>query len=342
MKEILVNISKIFQKKGFLAKKGLTLVIYLIIGGQIFINDALAANKHIMIASGNINGVFHTAGSAICRMLNRGRKEHGIRCSVSSTQGSVYNLNALRHLPEVTFGIAQSDWQFQAYKGIGPFANQKPFEELRYVFSLYTETFILAVADNSFIRTIDDIVGKRVNYGPRTSGTNATMQVLVNIKGWTDKNFDNITYLQAVEEADALCNGKIDVMIYASGNPNEALREASQNCKIRLLQIDQETINKMTQSNPFYVKAVIPGGTYANNPNNIETFGIKVSLLTSERISVETVYQLTKSVFDNLDNFKTLNPVFSSLKKEDMIKEGNFVPIHPGALKYYQEAGLLK
>ncbi len=306
-----------------------------------FAAESFAATKYISIGTGAITGVYYPAGGAICRLLNRGRKEHGIRCSVESTGGSVSNLNAIRN-GAIDFGIVQSDWQYHAYSGSGFFADQKPFKELRSVFSLYTETFTIAVLEKSNIQKIDDIVGKRVNFGPQGSGMYATMEVLIAAKGWTKQSFSSINYLQPSEQPKALCDGKIDVMIYAAGNPNGVLQEATQACKVRIIPIDRETINKLVQINSYYVKSIIPGGMYANNPNNIETFGVKASIVTSERSNPEVVYNLTKAVFDNFDNFKTLHPVFSSLRKEDMLREGNSAPLHPGALKYFKETKLIK
>jgi len=306
-----------------------------------FAADSFAATKYVSIGSGAITGVYYPAGGAICRLLNRGRKEHGIRCSVESTGGSVSNLNAVRS-GTIDFGIVQSDWQYNAYNGTGFFSDQKPFKDLRSVFSLYTETFTIGVLEKSDIKKLDDVIGKKVNLGPQGSGMYATMDVLMSIKGWNKQSFGAVTYLQPSEQPKALCDGKIDVMIYASGNPNGVLQEATQTCKVRLIAIDRETIDKLVHMNPFYVKAVIPGGMYANNPGDIETFGVKASLVTSEKTNPEIVYNVTKAVFENLDNFKTLHPVFSLLKREDMVKDGNSAPIHSGAIKYFKEAKLLK
>lgn len=303
--------------------------------------ESFAATKYVSIGTGAITGVYYPAGGAICRLVNRGRKEHGIRCSVESTGGSVANLNAIRN-GAIDFGVVQSDWQYHAYNGTGFFADQKAFKELRSVLSLYSETFSLAVVDKSGIEKLDDIVGKKVNFGPQGSGVFATMEVLNEVKGWTKESFSAVTYLQPSEQPRALCDGKIDVMVYVSGNPNGVLQEAAQTCKIKLISIDSETVAKLIEKNPFYVKSVIPGGMYAGNPGDTETFGVKASIVTSDKQSSEAVYNITKAVMDNFDNFKTLHPVFSSLKKEEMIREGNSAPLHPGAERYFREAKLLK
>ncbi len=315
--------------------------ISLILTLAAFSADSFAATKYVSIGTGAITGVYYPAGGAICRLLNRGRKEHGIRCSVESTGGSVANINAIRS-GGLDFGIVQSDWQYHAYSGSGFFADQKAFKELRSVFSLYTETFAIAVSEKSGIKSLDELAGKKVNFGITGSGMYATMEVLMLAKGWSKESFSEITSLQPSEQPKALCEGKIDAMIYMSGNPNGVLQEAAQTCKIRIINIDKEIVDKLVKANSFYVKAVIPGGMYPGNSSNIDTFGVKAVVVTSEKTSPEVVYNMTKAVFENFDNFKTLHPVFAVLKKEEMVRDGNSVPIHPGSLRYFREARLLK
>lgn len=274
-------------------------------------------------------------------MVNRSRKEHGIRCSVESTGGSVSNINAIRN-GVLDFGLVQSDWQYHAYNGTDIFSDQKPFKELRSVFSLYTEAFSILVTEKSGIKKLDDILGKRVNFGPQGSGMYGTMEVLMRVKGWKQGDFAKVTYMQPSEQPKALCDDKIDVMIFISGSPNGVMQDATQSCKVKLVSIDRETIDKLIKVNPFYVKTIIPGGMYAGNKTDTETFGVKASLLTSDKMSDTTVYNITKSVFENFDNFRTLHPVFATLEKDDMVKKGNSAPLHPGAERYFKEAGLIK
>jgi TRAP transporter TAXI family solute receptor len=308
------------------------------------LSSATAATKYINIATGNITGVYYPAGGAICRLVNIGRKDHGIRCSGESTGGSVANLNSLRK-GTTDLAIVQSDWQYHAYNGTGFFADQPPFKDLRSILSLYTETFAVAVLENSGIKKINDVVGKTVNFGPQGSGMYATMEVLSKIKGWDKSSFAAITNLDPSTQVKALCDGKIDVMIYTSGNPNGVLQEATQNsnpnCRVKILNIDKESIDKLIKLNPYYVKAIIPGGMYRGNPDDIVTFGVKATLVASSKVSDDVVYNVTKAVFSDLENFKTLHPVFSTLNKKESIKDGNSAPLHPGATRYYKEAGLL-
>ena len=324
-------------------KKSLVSLLFVF---QIFyLTPSFAATKYISIGTGSITGVYYPTGGAICRLVNRGRKEHGIRCATESTGGSVANLNAVRS-GDIEIGIAQSDWQYHALMGTGFFADQEPDTSLRSIFSLYTETFAIAVTEESGIRKIDDLVGKIVNFGPRGSGMNATMEVLSAVKGWSKSDFEAITYLTPPEQPKALCEGKINAMIYIAGNPNGILQEATQypdpSCKVRILNIDKKSINRLVKMHPFYVKATIPGGMYRNNPDEIETFGTKATLVTSSKVDDDVIYHITKAMFENFENFKSLHPVFASMTKEESIKEGNSAPVHKGAIRYYKEVDAWK
>ncbi len=302
------------------------------------VSESFARTKYVSVGTGAITGVYYPAGGAICRLVNRGRKDHGIRCSVESTGGSVSNLNAIRN-KTLDFAIVQSDWQYHSYYGTGFFADQKPFSDLRSVFSLYTETLAIAVRKSSNIKSIADLKDKRVNYGLRGSGMFATMEMLMKTKGFSEKDFKEVTYLRPSEQPKSLCDGEIDAMVYMSGNPNGVLQEAAQTCSIRILDIDKKTVNKVIEQNSFYVRAQIPGGMYPRNPKNINTFGVRSAVVTTKNTSDKVVYEMVKAVFDNFDNFKTLHPVFTSLNKKAMMRSGD-IPLHEGSVKYFKEKNL--
>lgn len=300
-----------------------------------------AADKYITIGTGGVTGVYYPAGGAICRLVNRGRKEHGIRCSVESTGGSVYNLNALR-AGEIDIAVAQSDWQFHDYNGTGPFKEQGADKNVRAMFSLHSEPFTVIARKDANIKKFDDIKGKRVNIGNPGSGMRATMDVLMQRKGWKPEDFKAIAELKASEQAAALCDNKIDVMIYAAGHPNGAVQEVTTSCDTNMVAVDGPEVDALIKEYPFYAYTVVPGGMYPSNPQDVRTFGVKATFVTSANVDEEVVYNVVKSVFDNFDNFKTLHPVFSTLEKEKLVKEGNTAPLHPGAERYFKEAGLLK
>jgi uncharacterized protein len=298
------------------------------------------ADKFVTIGTGGVTGVYYPTGGAICRLVNRGRKEHGIRCSVESTGGSVYNLNALRE-GSIDFAVAQSDWQYHGYKGTGAFSAQGPFKDLRSLFSLHTEAFTLVVREDSGINSLDDVVAKRVNIGNPGSGNRATMEVLMAAKGWTQDTFKLATELKGSEQPQALCENKVDAMIYSAGHPNGAVQEVATSCDVKIIPIVGPQIDKLVRENPYYAYATIPGGMYAGSPNDVKTFGVKATFVSTAKVDNEIVYQVIRAVFDNFENFKTLHPVFVTLEPKRLVTEGNTAPLHEGAIRYFKEKGLL-
>lgn len=300
-----------------------------------------AADKFVTIGTGGVTGVYYPTGGAICRLVNRGRKDHGIRCSVESTGGSVYNLNALRE-GGMDLAVAQSDWQYHAYNGSNIFSDQGSFKGLRSLFSLHTEALTIVVRNDSGIKGIDDLVGKRVNIGNPGSGNRATMEVVMKSKGWTKDTFKVASQLKGSEQPQALCDNKIDAMIYNAGHPNGAVQEVATSCEVTIIPVTGAAIDKLVASSPYYAYTTIPGGMYAGNPKDIKTFGVKATFVSTNKVDDEVIYQLVKSVFENFDNFKTLHPVFANLDPKKLVTEGNAAPLHKGAERYFKEKGFIK
>ncbi len=298
------------------------------------------ADTFITIGTGGVTGVYYPTGGAICRLVNKGRKEHGVRCSVESTGGSIYNLNTIR-AGELDMGVAQSDWQYHAYNGTDKFQEQGPNKELRAVFSVHPEPFTVVARADSGIKTFTDLKGKRVNIGNPGSGQRGTMEVLMETLGWEKSDFALASELKAAEQSKALCDNKIDAMIYTVGHPSGSIKEATTSCDTILVPVTGPAIDKLVADNDYYRKATIPGGMYRGNDADVETFGVGATFVSSSTVPTETVYVVVKSVFENFDSFRKLHPAFAHLKKEQMVKDGLSAPLHDGAMKYYKEAGLM-
>ena len=295
----------------------------------------------ISIGTGGVTGVYYPTGGAICRLVNRGRADHGIRCGVESTGGSVYNINALRS-GELEFGVAQSDWQFHAIEGTSQFEEQGAFEDLRAVFSVHPEPFTVVARADAGIETFEDLKGKRVNVGNPGSGQRGTMEVLMEAMGWTMDDFQLTSELQAAEQSQALCDNNIDAMVYTVGHPSGSIQEATTACDAVLVEVSGEAVDKLVEDNPYYRTATIPGGMYRGNDEPTETFGVGATFVTSATVPEDVVYETVKAVFENFDQFKGLHPAFAELTKEEMVADGLSAPLHAGAEKYYREAGLIE
>ncbi|MBJ3761165.1 TAXI family TRAP transporter solute-binding subunit [Maribius pontilimi] len=292
----------------------------------------------ITIGTGGVTGVYYPTGGAICRLVNRGRSEHGIRCSVESTGGSVFNVNAIKQ-GQLEFGVAQSDVQSQAYNGEGEFT--EAFEDLRAVFSVHPEPFTVVARAGAGIETFDDLQGKRVNIGNPGSGQRALMERLMEEKGWTTGDFALASELQAAEQSQALCDNNIDAMVYSVGHPSGSIQEATTACDSVLVEVAGPEVEKLVEENGYYRVATIPGGMYRGNDEDTQTFGVGATFVTSTAVSDDVVYEVVKAVFENLDQFRGLHPAFANLTAEEMANDGLAAPLHPGAQRYYEEAGLL-
>lgn len=300
---------------------------------------SIAQETTIRIGTGGKTGVYFPAGGAVCRLVNRSSADHGVNCQVESTGGSVYNLKALR-AATLDFGIAQSDWQFHSLNGTSKFEEETPFADLRAVFSLHPEPFTVVARADSGIKTFDDLVGKRVNIGNPGSGSRGTMDVLMEAKNIKVSDFSLVTELKSSEQARAVCDNKIDAMVFTVGHPSGSIKEATTECEIVLVEVGGPEVDALISDNPYYRTAVVPGGMYKGNPNDTITFGVGATLVTSAKVSDDVVYAVTKSVFENMRRFRRLHPALGNLKEPEMIKDGLSAPLHAGAQRYYSEVGL--
>lgn len=296
------------------------------------------AEQFVSIGTGGLTGVYYPTGGAICRLVNKDRKSHGIRCSAESTGGSVYNINTVR-AGELEFGVAQSDWQYHAYRGTSKFADKGAFEDLRTVFSVHPEPFTLIVKKGSGVSSFEDLKGKKVNVGNPGSGQRATMEVVMEAFGIKMSDFALAAELKGSEMAQAICDGKIEAMIYTVGHPAAAVTQAASSCDVELVSVTGAPIDKLIAENSFYRVASIPGGMYEGSPNDTSTFGVGATVITSAEVPEDVVYTVVKAVFDNFADFKKLHPAFANLQEEQMIYDGLSAPLHPGAVKYYKERG---
>ena len=297
-----------------------------------------AQQKFITIGTGGVTGVYYAAGGAICRLMNKDRAKHGIRCSVESTGGSVFNINTIR-AGELDFGVAQSDWQFHATNGSSQFQKDGKFTDLRAVFSLHPEPFTVLARKEANIAKFADFKGKRFNVGNPGSGTRASMEELLNAMGWKLSDFSLASELKADEHGAALCDNKIDGFYYGVGHPSANIQDPTTTCGAKLVPLTGPAVDKLVSGAPYYAKVEIPGGLYAGNPNATPTYGVLATFVSSAKVPDAVVYELVKAVFENFEEFKKLHPAFANLDPKRMVKDGNSAPLHPGAAKYYKEKG---
>jgi len=300
--------------------------------------SAMAEDRFITIGTGGQTGVYFVVGQSICKLVNRGTSDHGMKCTAPSTGGSIANINAIK-AGDQDMGVAQSDWQYHAYNGSSKFEDDGAFDNLRAVFSVHGEPFTVIARQDAEIGDFDDLKGKRVNVGNPGSGQLATMEVLLGAKGWTMDDFALASELKPAEQAAALGDNKVDAIVYTVGHPNGSIQEATTTVDATIVPVGGEAVDKLIDDNPFYARSTIPGGMYKGTDEDVSTFGVKATFVTSADVPDDVIYEVVKAVFDNFGRFKRLHPAFANLSEEEMIADGLSAPLHPGAVKYYTERG---
>lgn len=297
---------------------------------------AQEAKTYLVIGGGSATGIYYQVALTICKLVN-GKLEHqGYACLGRPALGSVSNINAIRR-GLLDFGVAQSDRNFEAYNGKAEWAGWA-YKELRSVFSIYAEVVMLVVRDDAGIESVNDLRDKRVNIGNPGSGTRRNAEDVLKYYGIDQYRGIRPKELEQHDANRALEAGEIDAFFYTVGQPWEDGVKLATRTGIRMIPIDAPDIKTYVARHPYYVMTVIPAGIYRGVDKDIPTYGVKATLVTSAQKSDEVVYNVVKTVFENLDRFREANPTFSSLTSEEMLL-GLSAPLHAGAFRYYQEKG---
>ena len=291
----------------------------------------------IVIGTASKSGVYFQVGRALCRLMERSSK--GLSCEALETAGSVFNLQNVQ-VGALELGLVQSDIQFHGVNRSGPFRFvDAPHDNVRALFSLYTEPFTLVARRDSGIRNLDDLKGRRVNIGNPGSGQRATMEVVMDAKGWSKDDFQLATELPASQQSLALCHNRVQAMVYTVGHPNPSVAKAVKLCRSVIAEVSGPDIERLVSDTPYYTLAHIPGGLYAGVDEPVRTFGVLATVVSSVDVDEELVYLVVKTLFENIERFRAMHRVFQPLEPRRMIKDGLSAPLHKGAERYYREKG---
>jgi TRAP transporter TAXI family solute receptor len=301
-------------------------------------SPGFAAQQNAVIGTGGVTGVYYATGNAICRLVNKEQDKSGVGCSIEGTGGSVSNIKAIRS-GKVNFGIVQSDVQYHAIKELPYFRGHGPDDNLRAVFSVFSEALMVVARKDASIRKFEDFRGKRFNIGNPGSGTRETTAMLMSALGMKVSDLAQASELKPDEQGVALCADRIDGFGYMVGSPVANIQDVMTDCGGHLVALSGPAIEQLISENPHFVHATIPGGMYWGNPDATKTFGVVASLVTSASVPDDVVYAVVAAVFDNLEEFKKLHPALSKLNADEMISSGMSAPLHEGALRYYREKG---
>ncbi len=294
------------------------------------------------IGTGGVTGVYYPTGGAIARIVNKKKDEYGMRLTVESTGGSVFNINAIM-AGDLEFGVVQSDRQYQAFNGSpGAEWEGNPQKDLRALFAIHPESVTLVAAVDAGINSFTDLKGKRVNIGNPGSGQRQNSIDALAALGIDYEKDIQAESLKAAEAPGMLQDGRIDAFFYTVGHPSGAFKEATSGTrKVKFIEI--KLPDSFYEKFSYYAPSVVPVmGNYpgAENKSDVASFGVKATFVTSSALPDDHVYALVKEIFEDFDSFKGLHPAYAVLTKENMM-EGLSAPMHPGAEKYFKEAGLM-
>ena len=294
----------------------------------------------VAIGTARPGGVYFALGDSICRLFNLDLQKRGLRCVAYPSRGPVANVAAL-HEGRADIGIVQSDVLADALRGHGPFASRGPDKTLRVLFTGQTEAFTIVARRDLAIRAAPDLRGKRINLGSPASGERVSMERVMAALGFAPKDFAETRELPLGQQHDAFCENALDAIVYTVRHPNGFVDDVVRTCGGILVEVSGPPIDALLATNPEYLRFVIPADTYISNPVAITTLGVRTAIITTTRLPENVAYEITKSLFENIDDFRRLHPDFATLVPRDMVPGGLIVPVHPGALRYYRDRGWL-
>lgn len=302
------------------------------------LSTSLYSADFITFGTGELNGTYYPTGNSMCKFINKITIQTNIRCTIESTDGSVYNINAIES-GKFNFAIAQADTIYQAVHGIKKF-DKRPNTQLRSVMAIYPEMFTLITRKDASIMKLSDIKGKRVNLGNIKSGSESTRIELFKAFNIKQEDLSLSSALKIEDTEDALIDNEIDAYFFMVGHPAETIQNAAISIPITIVPIVGPKADLFIEENKYFVKDVIPAGLYKGVDKAIETFSVKAVVVTREDVSEKLVYTFVKTILENFEEFKTLHPAYSNVTKESLL-EGLSVPLHRSAKKYFKEIGLL-
>jgi len=321
-------------------KKTACIVLSLLISGLVFSLPTVAGSQLVSLGTGGITGVYYPAGGAICRLVNSTRQQHGIRCAVQSSPGSVANIKRVRN-GELDMGLAESGWIYHAWNGSDLFIDQGPDRKLRTLLKLFPEYLTVLAHPDAGVEQFVDIRNKRINIGKPGTSQRSTLSSLMRGSGWSLSDFAVALSLEPAEQASALCDRRIDVMIYTVGHPSGATKEATRDCGSKLIPVTGGVAKSLMADNPQYLPITLAGGFYSANPEDVTTLGVSATFFTDDDLPEDTAYAVVKSLFEQFDRFQAMHPAFAELDPQQMVAGPYPAPLHPGAERYFREAGLL-
>ncbi|MEO0367593.1 MAG: TAXI family TRAP transporter solute-binding subunit [Pseudomonadota bacterium] len=297
-------------------------------------------NSHIYIGTGSVQGVYFPIGGVICRLLNRHKLQHKIRCTLESTGGSINNLKELRD-GNFDIVVAQSDWHHHAYHGTSTFEKYGENKELRSVFALEADPLALIVKKDSEITTFEDLEDRIVSLGYSRSLQHRIIDDYLDVIGWTEERFKQVVLMSDSKQATALCTDQVESILLLSSSLEDHLKDLPADCELRFLPLSGDGVKQVIAKYPYYRSGLISKDMYPGGEEDVMSFGLGATFVALESTSPKAVYHVVKEIVENFKDFKSLHPSLQMISASELPKAGLTAPLHSGAIRYYREARLL-
>lgn len=293
------------------------------------------AGERLTMGTGGTAGVYYPLGGAMAQVITQ--KNPGIEVTAQATGATGENLR-LTEVHDIDLAIVQNDLTHAAYNGLAPFTS--PLKDLRAVARLYPEYLHVVASIPSGIKKMEDFKGHKISVGARGSGNEANCRQIFEFYGL---NYDNITpiFLPYGETADSFKDRQVDAFVFTIGTPNPAIQDITTMQDVYFVPLDGPIRDEITAKFPYFAKDQIPANVYKGQTEPVETLSVQAMLIVNKNLSDDTVYAITKTLFENLPELKTAH---SKAGEFDLAKynAGVTIPFHPGAERYYREKGLIK
>ncbi len=296
---------------------------------------AVAAPTFINILTGGTSGVYYPIGVALSQQYN---KIDGAKTSVQATKASVENLNLLQAgRGELAFSLGDS--VADAWNGVEDAGFKAPLKRLRAIAGTYNNYIQIVASKESGIKTLEDLKGKRISVGAPKSGTELNARAIFKAAGLTYEDMGRVEFLPYAESVELIKNRQLDATLQSSGLGMAAIRDLASTMPVTFVEIPDSVVEKIESD--AYLPGVIPAGTYDGQDADVPTVAITNILVTHDKVSDEVAYQMTKLMFDNLSALGNAHSAAKDIKLENATKNLP-IPLHPGAERFYKEAGVLK
>lgn len=291
--------------------------------------------RFITIGTAPISGLFYPIGLSFSRFI----KEAGYNCSVRSTGGSGDNIDLILK-DKVEIAIAMSDSVVQAYNGVGAYENKGSAKNLRCIMGLHYNYVQIITRKNSNVNKFEDLKGKKVGLGVYNSGVELNARLIYGVHNMEYSDTE-VVYASPGELVEQLKKGVLDAIFLTNGVPNPVITNLQKTIEIKFISINQDKIRKLVDRYPFFHKEIVDKNIY-NLERNIYTVGVKDIVICDAGLSDQVVYDITRSILENLDELKKENEVIRRNVFLQNSLENIKIPFHNGAIKYYKEKGILK